>query len=788
MNNKYIKFIILLLSLGLISNEACAFLFDVAPTDRSVSYLGIIFGGKVGNIQLGGGFNATLSDMFARLNYIVLTLAVVVVSYIGVVSIINTSREGEALGKKWNSIWIPVRAVLGMMAMIPLPNSGYSCIQTLVMWIVLQGIGAANEVWSIVTDNVLAGRGGAAVSTPRPNVQASDLNSMSKNMMHLAVCKNFLNSRDPATIANTSTDPVLLRGPVDYFPLNLQQSAVRDSNPYFDPSFENGTSTATGEIIVGVPSATGNGYENLCGSISFTAVETVGRARSTLTIESPDDVKESETNQLATDGYIAKLSAIRVSLAQLDFLARQFVNDANSYLLALQNSSQAGFNTRQTFTSRLRNQGDVISDRPTYDFPAAYEGIVSDFYTGELSVLAAPQAITDRAKIQRLQEAKDEGWIHAGSYYMVMFEKPVVEYHRNVSEPPTITLNESSAGINLLSEETRAEMQHMLNVIDAQFTSQILSRTPGGNAFEQVVGGAFDTVGEAFTKLFDILQIFIDALNPGDGDPLEKIGKVGIDLMWTAEAAWLLVVIGTTIASAAAYVSSYISSAGFALTQFFNSFLVFFLSILAMLWGSGAFLGVYVPMIPFIIFMVASMGWMMAVIEAVVAAPILALGFVAPAQDELGKVTHGISILTNIFLRPMLMVFGWVMGVALLRAMIRFINATFQQALSDQVSSSTMFSWVIPIVLYVTIITTVTNKCFTLIHILPDKIMRWIGGQAETTDVGALQEIKQGADSGTKNTQDVQQGAQQAALANAQSDIRNKKWGNDPDIINNKNG
>jgi len=133
-------------------------LFDVSPTDQSLQYLGMIFGGSVGSITLGGQVpNPILGLMFEKLNGIVLAVSTLVVSYVGILSTINTAHEGEVMGKKFSSIWIPMKSICGMLLMVPSTGNGYSLVQMLVMWVVLQGIGAANTVWNVVLTQLNSG-------------------------------------------------------------------------------------------------------------------------------------------------------------------------------------------------------------------------------------------------------------------------------------------------------------------------------------------------------------------------------------------------------------------------------------------------------------------------------------------------------------------------------------------------------------------------------------------------------------------------------------------------------
>ena len=89
--------------------------------------------------------------------------------------------------------------------------------------------------------------------------------------------------------------------------------------------------------------------------------------------------------------------------------------------------------------------------------------------------------------------------------------------------------------------------------------------------------------------------------------------------------------------------------------------------IAAFLYVQGAILSVALPLIPFVIFLVAVLGWFAAVIESIVAAPLIAIGLIFPEanQDIWGKAEPAYMMILNLFLRPSLIIIGFVAGMIL---------------------------------------------------------------------------------------------------------------------------
>ncbi len=114
---------------------------------RSIPYyLGQIFG-VVGNVLPVNNPNLLVSTLFRTFNTIALTVGIIIVVYVIVVGLFATAHEGEFMGRQWNqSVWTPIRMIFGIAALFP-TASGYSIIQVVIMWIVIQSIGAADTVW-----------------------------------------------------------------------------------------------------------------------------------------------------------------------------------------------------------------------------------------------------------------------------------------------------------------------------------------------------------------------------------------------------------------------------------------------------------------------------------------------------------------------------------------------------------------------------------------------------------------------------------------------------------------
>ena len=180
----------LLLALPLLIASPASFAFSLSlapnPADQSVQFLGSIFG-HVGNL-LQGNASPMIGQLFRMFNYAVILLAVILITYTIFVSIVNTANDGEVMGKKWSSIWVPFRTVMGIMLLLPI-KSGYSLMQFFVIWVVLQGVGAADSLWNMAVDAMAHGGAVSAPSFVSSNNSALQaIYQASGNLLKAQVC------------------------------------------------------------------------------------------------------------------------------------------------------------------------------------------------------------------------------------------------------------------------------------------------------------------------------------------------------------------------------------------------------------------------------------------------------------------------------------------------------------------------------------------------------------------------------------------------------------------------
>jgi conjugal transfer/type IV secretion protein DotA/TraY len=175
------------------------------------------------------------------------------------------------------------------------------------------------------------------------------------------------------------------------------------------------------------------------------------------------------------------------------------------------------------------------------------------------------------------------------------------------------------------------------------------------------------------------------------------------------------------------------SVAGFA-RGLYEAISPFAFLVIVTLFTFGITMSVYVPMLPFIVWFGGIMAWFATVFEGIIAAPVGAFAHLEAEGEGMGQRTqHYYMFLFGVLLRPTLMVFGFFGASFAVKVLGRILLALFSPAMSNvQFNSATGpamllgFSFV-----FISLVLTLIHGCFNLVHIVPDQVISWVGGQIQ---------------------------------------------------------
>lgn len=188
------------------------------------------------------------------------------------------------------------------------------------------------------------------------------------------------------------------------------------------------------------------------------------------------------------------------------------------------------------------------------------------------------------------------------------------------------------------------------------------------------------------------------------------------------------------------------------------------------LFTAGISFAMIVPVMPFILFWAGQVSWLLSVIEAIVAAPLICLAWSTPGgHQHFGHILGGIKILTGIIFRPVLMVVGLFAAMILTFVLIKFSSQAFQIVssqiltyadMSPQNTASYLSNMgtayasnaplvqgllaVLMLLLYCSLMVMAFNKCYSTIYMIPEKVLGWIGSQVDKAGAQEAEKLSGG--------------------------------------------
>lgn len=670
------KLLCLLIITLLFPSMAWAFGMDWEShqNDRSIYYLGLLFG-QVGTVLPSAVGNEIIGELLRIFNIAVLTVGTMIVVYSTIVTTISTAQEGEVMGKKWSSIWIPIRSATGLAMLLP-TASGFSLIQILMMWIILQGIHGANQIWTLVLDKAMQGQG----LTSSMNFDKKTAVRTSMELFKSLVCMYRLNDSE-AFQALVGGDQVDL-----YYP---------DSAP--------------NEVWIGIE---GNSeYEKVCGGVRASAFPSYAR-----------DENQWNRQQLAA-GEIAFLSM------------NSYAEEAAKYP-----------NDRSEWTGEgvIRN---------------AAKGIKGTVTNIDLKV-TSPNLI--------FVAAMEDGWIHAGNYYFKLIRATGAQ---NFVIPVPSWLKQSNfpADWGIITRDANAYLKVSDGMGDggAVDPDKIELSSPPGLSKK-----AKAAMGSSVSGMTGMMRGFMSHLSNRDIDPIASFQRTGSEIMMATELIFLLLVLLLPLLMVVACIYSGIQPACYVLGTIVVILFPVLIIILSLLWSAGVAIGIYLPLVPFFVYTFTALGWIALVVETIVAAPIVALGITTPGQEALGRASPAVLLITNVFLRPSLIVIGFIASARLVNAVMGMINYGFEAFVLMNVGAMMLFGNIALIVIYAGVAITAIHQTFSLTHVLADKVIRWIGGQAEQSQVESMmQDAKKASETAAESTGAVMKGAGEQVIDKAKGAV-----------------
>ena len=674
-----------------------------SPSDASVQFLNKIFGPGWNTLfSSGGGSPASVFPVLLGVyDSVLFAVLGVIVLYSLLVGIAEASQEGVPLGRRY-SRWMPFRIVTAAGFLAPMPAAGgLSLAQAAVLWIVSMSAGFADQVWN-------AGVTYLVKSGPAVVMNVNSGATLAKDVLQSLVCEDWANANlvfigngtqyeltDPA---NPSTPPL----PLPPLPGSLiRQNTTSQTIPAPAASasawasqllgFSTPVSAGTQTVGISFDGAPNSGLPpGACGSFVFTFPQT----------------STSGEQTIAT----AQENALTQLTAALSPVAAGIVNN--------QTPSQ------QTLALAVtRYQGAQL--------------------TAAVSVMT--QGANGVALSAWQSNATAAGWLTAGSFYWSFSRinqdlSKLMNEHWIYSGIAVDALPDTGGvyGLKNLIAGTEA----YTNGLDRAVTLSGGS-APGSSAMAssaQNVGTGSSLVAKFLTLLSSPVTELVDAFSAAlsqNGDPVLAAQSFGNTVIDAAEAT-IAGSVGTMAMAGGvggSWVAQVTAKPGFDFAkaiQIASTYLAPFLLVLSLaLLGFGALLAYILPALPFVVWTLGVIAWLVLILEALVAVPVWGILHASPEGEGFlpGTVRNGYLLLLDLFARPALMVIGFFAGFAVLEALALLIDQGFSVMVAGITAGNLtgIVGFVALLGVLAGLLTTVAWKAFHLVVWFPDHVLRWIG-------------------------------------------------------------
>lgn len=673
------------------------------------------------------GLQAAVIQVLAFYSDAILIIAAMVLFYHLTAMVLETAHHGQVMGKRANQMWAPIRLVVAIGLLVPI-NTGLNSGQYIVIKMAEVGSALATNAWNLFLTALTSYN----MATIAP--QAPVVSRIAVDMMAIDACVYDYNLRvvqfmgtTPAS-ANAQIPPAGVQttmqvGGVQGVKYSFSPKNMVDQDVcgwYFIPT-PDGSSAAATAAYAAEATAFSNAMNDLQqdATIGPTGIQNVmpqdvgGTAFSQPLQISPKTVDDIIKYQVQLGDSMNALAAATSSTTA------QAVNQLRPY----------GWVTAGALWNMVSRIQAMISNAVTAGIPQTHpplllnpnstaDGFRQDPLFDDKHATTPPMAGDIRAQVaidmQNYSGLVSKDWANTSA--------------ANVQCASMIGLQSVAQGAGW-----GADVIHIIfHYVDrlAEMTGVWTS------GIGQPCGGLAGGVAAGLNTF----NVGIQQIN--GGDPLAEIAHLGHANLDVAFQLLTISTLGKGISAAAASLLNLSNSPTFGTIGSISAAVVDaaggILDFLAMVFMVCGFtLAFVLPMFPFTRFFFAVLVWVAALLEAVVAVPLIAMAHLNPEGEGLPGASARASYfyVFNILLRPILCLFGLCLGMLLFLIATNFLTYTFNLAVASSGGTAyghEVMAKVIYSIIYVVMLYTCANHSFALIDHIPEKALSWLGAQAQS--------------------------------------------------------
>jgi len=642
----------------------------------------------------------TITSVLQVFISVCIVLGGVIAAYVLLSGTMQTAHDGEMLGKRWSSMWIPIRVAMSMTLLYP-AGTGKNIAIVITLALASMGSGIADKAFKLLVDSTDS----QSVFISGPST--SDSIVLAKNIVDAATCNAIQN------LAQADEN-------------NKVKSSAKDERQFSTSSVSNDTVSTTSFGPSGnsnFQDYNGAFISDICGSVS-------------------------------TTNYVANDTPSESSLINAENVKKIVMDAKQEAVKSMIESAQSGANTLALKTRNMTLTGSDIAN--LYNSVAA-------IYVSQVTK-SGQSAYENSINKESVSAIADKGWMWAGVYQernvqaytlvaqamsdMPVSKGPSVSDSVIVNSPPSMAMAYGGAmmpmptstvlagfnSINYYMTMTDSAVSHIKGINDPVLTSKMKEKIDGEKAVNFIVKQVSDK--------FNPIPSNIAEINPMAGSRI--VGINGLTLMW-----------GIYLACAAIMSVGSFLGVGAAIAA-----LPVLIPLLFTIISLSCALAFYIPFMPMITWYFAVIGWIVLIFEAILAVNLWAMAHMLPDGDGLvAGNKHGYMFFISLLLRPLLLIAGLMTSLTVMRIGFLLVNVTWPYVSDFSAGAGgivSVMAKVSSLFIYTNILLAMVKVANNLQTQVPDQVMAWIGGSKSS--------LLGGFDNATGSVMDKTFGATQQAI------------------------
>lgn len=682
------RFIPLLLCLYLpgLAFAKTPYVFPVEPSDISLQYLFFMFG----PISMHSGIKNpnSINVIIGYLTPLMVSAAIIAAAFVGFRSVFVGSSSGHLIGERYSALITPLKVLVGVGSLIP-DGTGYAPIHKWLFWMVINGIGLANQLWGVMINEYSMGYGWDQ------NVEidsGSDIDWMMEQLLYVAMTKSYLEQAQPGTY-------------VEVYPQAGEVYRMCD----ISVAAQDGSCNSNNQVVLYPVLDPGDSYNTSMDAQDFSLLMNSFLQK---VIHDPliqygayqilsDENNISEEDILNFFGQEYCYSEIMNYQMQMQQYLQPYARELDNKPLDENQMMQEGWMSAAFYYWKLwaGGGGNPLADQ-----------LIEDFTYPRTSI-NIPNSILSSTQYKSIYDDSSAG---------ISVSDNIKNYVKNLYTVKNTAPSSNSGYEKIAGTASSDGLKSLLSVSGTNFLIHSFIFTNS------------DAAGYR-----DIYDLNYDFTKDRFGSFIRHNAKVIVHIINFMQS--LIIILFVIVVFAALNNGM---NPGLLIILHLICTTLFLITPLLVLIATTSLMGsMYASVIPGMIFGAGAFGWFVKIVEMIISAPLAAIAMIMPSEDETSAITHVLMQLLMAITRPALMLIGFVLAAKLCQISIMFVGGAFNY-LGETLSGVTSSGGMLFLVMMYEFMTMTTLafcvRAFGFINIIPDTVFSVIRLQSQDGDTDQL--------------------------------------------------